>query len=98
MPAGGALPYLDPGDGTPCIAVRNPDGVLAAFSALCTHAACEVAYRGDALRCPCHGGAFDAATGEVLAGPPPRPLGAKRVEEHDGQIYQLPVGGAANPA
>jgi thiosulfate dehydrogenase [quinone] large subunit len=98
VPVGRALPYLDPGDGTPCIAVRNADGALAAFSALCTHAACEVAYRGDALRCPCHGGTFDAATGEVLAGPPPTPLVAKQVEERDGQIYQVPGSGAANPA
>lgn len=96
--AGGALPYLDPGDGTPCIAVRDAAGTLAAFSALCTHAACEVAYRGGALRCPCHGGAFDAASGEVLAGPPPRPLPAKRVEERDGEIYQLSGSEAANQA
>jgi thiosulfate dehydrogenase (quinone) large subunit len=96
VPAGGALPYRDPADGTPCIAVRSADGALVAFSAVCTHAACEVTYRADALRCPCHGGAFDAGTGEVVAGPPPRALAAKRVEERDGQIYQLPGAGGAN--
>jgi len=24
--------------------------------------------------CPCHGGTFDAKTGQVLGGPPPSPL------------------------
>jgi Rieske Fe-S protein len=29
---------------------------------------------GDELHCPCHGGRFDPKTGQVVAGPPPKPL------------------------
>ncbi len=47
----------------------------------CTHLSCPVQLRTVAqtegengpLRCPCHGGVF-SRTGEVLDGPPPRPL------------------------
>ena len=46
-----------------------------ALSATCTHLGCQV--RWDAsdtrFRCPCHGGVFDA-DGNVVEGPPPRPL------------------------
>ena len=48
-----------------------------ALSARCTHLGCQV--RWDAgtrtFLCPCHGGAYDPA-GNVLDGPPPRPLDA----------------------
>ncbi|MBX6342872.1 MAG: Rieske 2Fe-2S domain-containing protein, partial [Thermomicrobiaceae bacterium] len=40
------------------------------------HLSCAVywnAERGQLL-CPCHNGVFDAQTGDVLAGPPSRPL------------------------
>jgi menaquinol-cytochrome c reductase iron-sulfur subunit len=46
-----------------------------ALSATCSHLGCQV--RWDAattrFRCPCHGGVFDAQ-GNVVEGPPPRPL------------------------
>jgi Rieske Fe-S protein len=87
---GDSLTYRNPDDGSPDIAVRTPDGALAAFSALCTHAGCEVAYRGNELRCPCHGAVFDARDGSVKGGPAPRPLPRRRVAERDGRIYALP--------
>ena len=48
-----------------------------ALSATCTHLGCRVRWVDDErlFRCPCHGGVFDAA-GQVVAGPPPRPLDA----------------------
>ena len=39
--------------------------------------------------CPCHEGNFDAATGEVLSGPPPRPLGKIEVELRGDEIWAL---------
>jgi Rieske Fe-S protein len=45
------------------------------FSATCTHLGCQVLWDREAknFKCPCHGGVY-AASGEVLEGPPPRPL------------------------
>jgi thiosulfate dehydrogenase (quinone) large subunit len=90
LPPGEALPYPDPADGRPDILIRQEDGRLTAFSAVCTHAGCEVLYRGGALRCPCHGGVFNAETGAVESGPPPLPLEPRQVAERDGTIYALP--------
>jgi Rieske Fe-S protein len=45
------------------------------FSATCTHLGCQVLWDAGTkhFRCPCHGGVYDAK-GQVLDGPPPRPL------------------------
>jgi Rieske Fe-S protein len=39
------------------------------------------------LHCPCHNGWFDLATGNVLAGPPTRPLARVRLEVRGGTVY-----------
>jgi len=45
------------------------------YNASCPHLGCIVRWdgRSDQFRCACHGGTFDQ-NGNVLAGPPPRPL------------------------
>jgi Rieske Fe-S protein len=45
------------------------------FSATCTHLGCQVLWdaKEKHFRCPCHGGVYDAK-GQVIDGPPPRPL------------------------
>jgi succinate dehydrogenase / fumarate reductase iron-sulfur subunit len=45
------------------------------YKAACPHLGCIVRWdgRSDQFRCACHGGTFDR-NGNVLAGPPPRPL------------------------
>jgi Rieske Fe-S protein len=55
--------------------VWDGDKSLHALSATCTHLGCQVRWDPKAtnFRCPCHGGVFDAS-GNVVAGPPPRPL------------------------
>ena len=55
--------------------VWDGDKSVRAMSATCTHLGCQVRWDGPAekFRCPCHGGVFDAH-GQVLEGPPPRPL------------------------
>ncbi|MDX6589350.1 MAG: thiosulfate dehydrogenase (quinone) large subunit [Solirubrobacterales bacterium] len=90
LPAEAAATYTDPEDGSPDIVIREPDGTISAFSAVCTHAGCTVGYEGGVIICPCHGGEYDAETGEVIAGPPPAPLAPKRVLESGGKIYALP--------
>ena len=39
------------------------------------------------LECPCHEGAFNATTGNVLYGPPPRALDRIDIEMRDGQVW-----------
>ena len=59
----------------PGIVVRTADGEVRAFSAVCTHLDCTVQFKGDTsqLWCACHNGMYDLG-GNVVAGPPPRPL------------------------
>jgi succinate dehydrogenase / fumarate reductase iron-sulfur subunit len=73
------------------LVTRDADGSVIAMSGECTHLTCPVDRRdvrkardtpGAALECPCHGGRF-SRTGEVLAGPPPRPLRRLRVQVPD---------------
>jgi len=63
--------------GKPAIVLRTPEGEVRAFTAICTHLACTVQYRPDLkhIWCACHDGHYDLH-GQVLAGPPPRPLDA----------------------
>lgn len=66
---------------TTAILVNTPEGKLVALSAVCTHLTCTVRFDPDTetLFCPCHNGRFDLG-GNVLSGPPPRPLETYAVE------------------
>jgi thiosulfate dehydrogenase [quinone] large subunit len=85
----GAAIYHDPADGSPDILVRHSNGSLAAFSAICTHAGCQVGFQSGVIFCPCHGSEFDATTGAVVRGPAVTPLARKRVIERRGSIYAV---------
>ena len=91
LPAQGGATYSDPGDGQPDIVIRQADGSLAAFSAVCTHAGCTVGYQGGEILCPCHGATYDPQTGAVTGGPAPSGLEQKTVVEHAGNIYAVPT-------
>ncbi|MFE9909968.1 QcrA and Rieske domain-containing protein [Streptomyces clavifer] len=92
---GESLAFRYPGDEDRAVAVRLDDGTLVGYSAVCTHLACAVLWRKDRgsegeLYCPCHEGVFDARTGEVTAGPPPRGLPKVALtEQTDGSIWAV---------
>ncbi len=73
---------------SPAILINTAEGELRAFSAVCTHLTCTVNYEADTgtLFCPCHNGRFDLA-GNVVSGPPPRPLESFEVEVSGSDIY-----------
>lgn len=72
------------------ILINLPGKGLVAYSDVCTHLSCAVIYEGHGrLHCPCHEGLFDAATGDVVAGPPTRPLPLISLAIHNGTIYAV---------
>lgn len=91
---GQGVSFRYPGEDDRALAIRLPEGQLVAYSSICTHLACAVLWRPEAnrLECPCHDGVFDAATGEVLAGPPPRPLPKVRLREDARGIWAVGTG------
>ncbi|MFF1845204.1 ubiquinol-cytochrome c reductase iron-sulfur subunit [Streptomyces sp. NPDC058217] len=92
---GEAIAFSYPEKEDKAVAVRLDDGTLVGYSAICTHLACAVLWRKDRgpegeLYCPCHEGIFDVRTGEVTAGPPPRPLPkVALIEQTDGSVWAI---------
>jgi cytochrome b6-f complex iron-sulfur subunit len=66
--------------------VRLEGGFLA-ISAICTHLHCIVNWNAviKEFECPCHGAKFNQS-GEVVAGPPPRPLDLHKIEITAGNV------------
>jgi thiosulfate dehydrogenase (quinone) large subunit len=89
LKADAAAIYKDPADGSPDIVIRSGNGSLAAFSAVCTHAGCQVEFASGVISCPCHGSEFSASTGAVLRGPAVTPLARKHVTERGGSIFAI---------
>jgi nitrite reductase/ring-hydroxylating ferredoxin subunit len=70
---GSAFTFED--SGNPAVLVRLDSGDFVAYSAVCTHQGCTVAYKDGNLACPCHGSTFDPANdASVVTGPATRPL------------------------
>ena len=90
MEPNSAVPFTDAGTGQPAVLVRLESGEFVAYSAMCTHQRCTVAYRRDTrkLVCPCHGSVFDpAGSAAVETGPAPRPLPNIEVELRGGKVF-----------
>jgi len=86
-----SLNFSYPTERDSAILVRTADGAYHAYGQKCTHLSCPVYYSRDhqRLECPCHEGAFDAATGNVLYGPPPRALDAIELEAREGRVWAI---------
>jgi len=89
IPVGGTRSFVIKGSTIPYVLIHLEDGDLRAYEQKCTHLSCAVFYKPNSgkIECPCHNGWFDAKTGEVLAGPPPRALPRLDVVEKADGIY-----------
>jgi len=79
-------------EGEEFIIVRRDADHYYALSATCTHSEiCLVEWdpRRGQLVCPCHRGIFDLY-GNVVSGPPPRPLKSLEIDVRDGNVYARP--------
>jgi len=88
---GESVAFTYPGPGDRAIAIRLGNGVLVAYSSICTHLSCAVLWKAEheELLCPCHDGRFQASSGSVLAGPPPRPLPVIDLDERPDGIFAV---------
>lgn len=67
---------------------RKPDSDLVVYSSQCPHLSCGIRWNEEQQRflCACHGGAFNIQ-GEVVAGPPPRPMYRYNFKVENGYLY-----------
>ncbi|HEX5166546.1 MAG TPA: Rieske (2Fe-2S) protein [Thermomicrobiales bacterium] len=91
VPTGGVHYFHYPGKDDHAILLRLTEERFVAYSGKCTHLSCAVYWDEDReeLICPCHEGVFAPETGDVIAGPPPRPLPRIVVTERDGAVYAI---------
>jgi nitrite reductase/ring-hydroxylating ferredoxin subunit len=84
---GSAIKFKD--SGNPALLVHLDNGDFVAYSAVCTHQRCTVAYQGGELACPCHGSVFDPADGAaVVTGPAMRPLPEIPIKVQGGEVVR----------
>jgi menaquinol-cytochrome c reductase iron-sulfur subunit len=70
--------------------IYTPDGeTFRVYNGRCTHLGCNyfLDQEKHVFRCPCHTGFFEIKSGEVLGGPPPRPLDTLEVKVEGGVLY-----------
>jgi Rieske Fe-S protein len=92
VPVGDTYLFRYPTEADPAILLRVDEREVVAFSQQCTHLGCVVYYQAQENRwhCPCHEGNFATLSGDVISGPPTRPLGRIDVEvRDDGNVWAL---------
>jgi cytochrome b6-f complex iron-sulfur subunit len=72
----------------PSLLIHHADDTWSALDAVCTHLGCTVQYQPEAKKivCACHGGVYDAHTGDALSGPPPKGLKSFKVVPGNGSV------------
>lgn len=88
-----ALNFRYPTERDPAILIRTSDGDYYAYNQKCTHLSCPVYYskEEERIECPCHEAGFEAKTGRVLYGPPPRALEQIAVEVRNGEVWAIGI-------
>lgn len=71
----------------PIMVIRASEGEVAAYAAICTHLRCVLEWdaSSSSFLCPCHAGSFDR-NGNVMTGPPKRPLQRYAAEVRSDEI------------
>ena len=92
IPPDQSLTYNDPSLG-PIILIHLDNGKFVAYSAICTHAGCQVQFDPSLkdIVCPCHGAVYDPYhNARVIGGPAPYPLQSVPIQydPSTGNIYQ----------
>ena len=90
--SGSAFPFTDAETGQQSVLVHLENGKFAAYSAICTHQACAVAYQPQTqkLACPCHGSVFDPVDGaRPTTGPAQVPLPEVAIRVEGGEIVRV---------
>jgi cytochrome b6-f complex iron-sulfur subunit len=92
LPIGKMLAFKLAGSDTPYILIHLAENEWRIFEQKCTHLSCAVYYEPKLgkIACPCHHAFFDAKTGAVLQGPPPRALRSLEVAFIGGEVYAVP--------
>ncbi len=82
MPVGEARNFTTPDTKESAILIHASDGLVKAFSTVCTHEGCDVGFNktAQALVCPCHGAQFDIRTGAATRRPARTPLKSFNVQ------------------
>ena len=68
--------------------IRGENDEIQVLSNMCTHLSCRVTWQeeGQDYLCPCHDGHF-GKYGEVLSGPPPKPLENYEAKIEEGNLF-----------
>jgi Rieske Fe-S protein len=93
VPVGATHTFAYPTEHDPCVLVRTGADTFVAYGQKCTHLSCAVLPRVESgvIRCPCHEGLFDLASGRPIAGPPRRPLTRVHLDVRGGRIVATGV-------
>ena len=69
------------------LVLRKSQNDVVVYSNVCTHLSCRVNWNADKKQfiCPCHDGRF-SLEGQVVSGPPPRPLDQYATKVEDGAL------------
>jgi Rieske Fe-S protein len=80
--------YYEATDQQVVFLIKSDEGQVRALSTTCTHLGCRVSYdaASKTIKCPCHGGVY-SPEGQVIAGPPPRPLPELAARVDGAQVF-----------
>jgi arsenite oxidase small subunit len=98
LATGQSLLFTYPNKDRSAILIHLTSGEFVSYDSVCTHLGCQIHFdkepikgwenRNENLFCACHGAVFDPKNGDVLGGPPPRPMPKIKLEiDTNGDIY-----------